>query len=294
MDGPVADRFVYPGTKYKYSPPMEQASMMPCCCRMGFACLATLFCLCISMHATAAEYSGSEKDLALIASIKGNGDKFVSDRSILWVEKGYLEPQKANVLQRKIDRGIMVIEDFIGIKFDRGAYKKARIEYFLYSGQEPSHTITNYQPRKYMHPVVFLGFAAEGKSPYLHETVHIIAWDWHTPWIEEGLAVFLNDTLNGDPAFPNYGKDIDREAKSMLGYKSALRLVGNQGIPAFPNWEERRAFYILAGSFTKYLHTELGMDKLMRIYQAKDTNKAVHEITGHKLDMLTKEWLENL
>ena len=254
-----------------------------------------IFCsLFIAIQSFAVEYSGSEKDLARIASIKSNADKYVSDRSILWVEQGYLTAKKATSLQQKIDRAIQDIESFIGIQFDKAAYNKERIEYFVYSGQEVSHTITNYQPRKYMHPVIFLTFAAEDRSPYLHETVHIIAWDWHTPWIEEGLAVFLNDTLNGDPTFPNYGKDIDQQAKSMLGYKAALRLVGNQGIPAFPTWEERRAFYTLAGSFTKYLYTELGMEKLMRIYHAEDTKKAITTITGKKLDLLKKEWLENL
>lgn len=55
--------------------------------------------------------------------------------------------------------------------------------------------ITGYQPRKYMHPVIFLSFESEKKAPFVHETIHIIAWDWHTIWLKEGLAVFLNDKL---------------------------------------------------------------------------------------------------
>lgn len=263
-------------------------------CRTNFVCLTILFCSFISFQTAAAEYSGSSKDLSLIASIKSNAEKYVLDCSILWIEKGYLSKKEAHLLQQKIEKAIRDIEDFIDLKFDKEAYKKEKIEYFVYSGQEASHTITGYQPRKYMHPVIFLTFAAEKNAPYVHETVHIIAWDWNTPWIEEGLAVFLNDKLNGHPAFPNYGNDIDKLAKSMLGFKSALWLVGEKGIPEFSASEERRAFYILSGSFTKYLYTHVGIEKLMRIYKAKDTQKAVAEITGKKLDMLKKEWIENL
>lgn len=79
--------------------------------------------------------------------------------------------------------------------------------------------------------VIFLTHAAEERSPYVHETVHIIAWNWHTMWIKEGLAVFLNDHLGGYPAFPSFGRDIDDFAKSKLAYKFPLRLVGQNGIP---------------------------------------------------------------
>ena len=68
-----------------------------------------------------------------------------------------------------------------------------------------------------MHPVIFLSFAAEKNAPYVHETVHIIAWDWSAPWLEEGLAVFLNDALSGYPTFPNYGEDLDMTCTIHVG-----------------------------------------------------------------------------
>lgn len=262
--------------------------------RRTFIGLVILFLAVSFQTACVSEYSGSSRDLKLIGSIKKDAEKYISDRSILWIEEGYLSKGEAEVLQEKIDKSIREIENFIGIKFDKEAYKSDKIEYFVHSKREASHTITGYRPRKYMHPVVFLTYADEMTSPYVHETVHIITWDWNTLWIKEGLAVFLNDKLNGYPAFPNYGNDIDELAKSMLRFESPLRLIGRNGIPRFSDRKERRMFYIFSGSFVKYLYTHLGIEKLMDIYKAKETKKAVAEITGKNLDKWKKEWIDSL
>lgn len=255
-----------------------------------FALLLVISCQTIPTS----EYSGSSRDLNLIASIKSNAEKYVSDRSILLVESGYLSKEEANLLQKIIDKAIVEIENFIGIKFGKEAYKKEKIEYFIHSGREASHTITGYQPRKYMLPVVFLTYAAERRAPYIHETVHIVAWDWNTLWIKEGLAVFLNDKLGGYPAFPNFGVDIDQLAKSNFAFKSPLNSIGQNGIPEFSSKEERRIFYIFSGSFVKYLYTHIGIEKLMEIYKAKDTKKAVAEITAKHIELWKKEWINSL
>jgi hypothetical protein len=254
-----------------------------------------IFFLAVSFQTTpASEYSGTSRDLKLIRSIKKDAEKYISDRSILWIEGGYLSKGEAELLQKRIDKSIKEIENFIGIKFDMEAYKRDKIEYFVHSKREASHTITGYRPRKYMHPVVFLTYAAEMRAPYVHETVHIIAWDWNTLWIKEGLAVFLNDKLDGYPAFPNFGNDIDEFAKSMLRFESPLKLIGQNGIPRFSDRKERRMFYIFSGSFVKYLYTHLEIGKLMDIYKPKDTKKAVAKITGKNLDNWKKEWIDSL
>jgi hypothetical protein len=255
-----------------------------------------IFLLCAAACQTipTSEYSGSMKDLGLIASIKGDGEQHVSDRSILWVEKGYLSKNQAITLQRKIDQGIGEIENFTGLKYDPAVYKKVRIEYFAHTRPEASHTITGYDPRKYMSPVIFLRFAAEGKAPYIHEAVHIIAWDWYALWMKEGLAVFLNDKLHGDPAYPNFGKNLDRFSRNNLDRRQPLSLIGQNGVPVFADQVERRFFYIFSGSFVKYLYTHIGIEKLMKIYTAKDTRKAIAEITGRNMNLWKKDWIASL
>ena len=129
-------------------------------------------------------YSGAPDDINLLVTIKNNSDKYESDRSILWVEKGYLSKAEADYLQGRIDKGIVDIENFTGIPFDKDAYGKDKIEYFVHGRPQKSHTITRYEPRKHMHPVIFLTWAYEEKAPYIHETTHIIAWDWNSLWPE--------------------------------------------------------------------------------------------------------------
>ena len=61
--------------------------------------------------------------------------------------------------------------------------------------------------------------------------MHIIAWDWNTLWIKEGLTVFLNDKLGGYPSFPNFGKDIDELARINLHFSLTLGMVGGMEYP---------------------------------------------------------------
>ena len=244
--------------------------------------------------AIGAEYSGSMRDLDTIREIQQNADTYVSDRSILWVEKKYLSKAKAKRLHKKIDKSILEIEEFIGIQFDSDAYKADKIEYFIHSKREPSHTITGYQPRMYMHPVIFLSHASERRAPYVHETVHIIAWDWHSLWLKEGLAIFINDKLGGYPSFPNFGKKIDRYAKRNLHLSSVLAKMGQNGVPRFSNQTERAVFYIFSGSFVKFIYENIGIEKLMKIYIDVNTSKAVKDVTGKELDAWKKEWIDSL
>ena len=124
-----------------------------------FVCFAFLTIILGCQTVPISEYTGSSRDLNLIASIKSNAEKYSSDRSVLWVERGYLSKEEANLLQQKIDKSIFEIENFIGMQFDKKAYKKDKIEYFVHSRREASHTITTYHPRKYMLPVIFLTWA---------------------------------------------------------------------------------------------------------------------------------------
>ncbi len=241
-------------------------------------------------------YTGRCRDIGHMRSIKRGAEKRTSARSVLWVEEGYLSTDEAGDLHQRIDAGIEAIEKFLDFKFSRAAYGQEKIEFFIHSRRAPSHTITGYRPREYMHPVVFLSFAKRKRTPYLHETVHIIAWDWNSLWLKEGLAVHLNDRLSGYAAFPNFGESVDEFAGRVLRREfppaiEALDLVGENGIPKFESRRVRRMFYILAGSYVGYLAREWGVKKLMRIYSAKDTNAAIQKETGKPAWQWKEAWL---
>ena len=241
-------------------------------------------------------YTGRCRDIGLMRSVKRDAEKRTSARSILWVEAGYLSADEASDLHQRIDAGIKAVEKFLDFKFSREAYGQEKIEFFVHGRRAPSHTITAYSPRKYMHPVVFLSFAKEGRTPYLHETVHVIAWDWNTLWLKEGLAVHLNDRLSGYAAFPNFGESLDDFAGRVLSREfppaiEALDLVGENGIPRFTDRRVRRMFYILAGSYAGYLLREMGVKKFMRVYAARDAEAAILKETGKPAWRWKEAWL---
>ena len=172
-------------------------------------------------------------DDSVVRRLKKNGIKYEMNRSVLWIERGYLSEDEIEKLGILIDSGILKVEQYLGLTFDKERYEDDRIHYFIKSGRFVSHVYGRRRQREFTKPIVFLSFTKGKRSPYLHETVHIIAWEFSSLWIREGLAVYLNDKLGGFPAFPNLGRDIDECVKEYLnrGFKGALRLIGENGIP---------------------------------------------------------------
>ena len=121
-------------------------------------------------------------------------------------------------------------------------------------------------------------------------------WNFHSLWIREGLAIFLNDKLGGYPAFPNFGRDIDKSAKLLLDYKSknVLKMIGQEGIPDFSDREEREVFYILSGSFVKFLEIHLGINRFKELYEQENMREAFIRITGKGVDEWKNEWMNSL
>ena len=239
---------------------------------------------------------GRIDDHSTVSKLRKQGIKYTSQRAILWVEKDYLSNGEIKGFGSLIDRGIIRAEEYLQMTFDKEHYKEDRIHYFIKSGRFVSHVFGGYHHKEFRNPIVFLSYVKEGKSPYLHETIHILAWEFYSLWIREGLAIYLNDKLGGYPAFPNFGKDIDECAKEHANrkFKKVLRLIGKNGIHEFSNRMERKVFYFFSGSFVKFLDGEIGTEKLMNIYKAKNTKMAFKKISGQKVEDWKQAWLNGL
>ena len=242
--------------------------------------------------------AGYCRDMNLIKSIRYDGDRYVSDRSIDWVEAYYLSPDEAGRLQTGIDEAIGKTEKYLKLGFDPGIYGSEKIEFYVHGRRIPSRTITGDAPRKYMHPVVILSHAKEKKASYVKQIVNLIAWDWHTLWLKEGLAVFLNDRFSEHASFPNFGESIDRLASDAIrggAGHGALELLGRNGIPEFGRKRRmRRMFYVLSGSFARYLERNLGIGKFMEIYTARNASSKIPELTGKPVAEWKSEWKNQL
>jgi hypothetical protein len=124
----------------------------------------------------------------------------------------------------------------------------------------------------------------------LHEIVHIYAPN-NNRFLAEGLAVYLQTKLAGNPAFPNFGEDLQRAAvRSLAGLKSLEDLNDvRTPRPLGTVMAEERA-YTLAGSFVGFLIERYSLPSFRNLY---DTNR-YENVYGKSLNALENEWRASL
>ena len=131
---------------------------------------------------------------------------------------------------------------------------------------------------------------AARKAAILHELVHVFFPNGNR-FLAEGLAVHLQDSIGGNPAFPNFGKPLHRNVRELLLEKTPptssedplglgqIHLAELDLIPT-PNpltlrvgaelyGEDQRgqAFvYPIAGSFVQFLLETLGVERFRSLY----------------------------
>jgi hypothetical protein len=120
----------------------------------------------------------------------------------------------------------------------------------------------------------------------LHEMVHIYAPN-DNRFLAEGLAVYLHQELAGNPAFPNFGRSLDSEARSRLGDVDSLERLDRVRTPAsLSTVLTERSAYVLAGSFVGFLVRKYGLPDLRKLYETGSYEAAY----GKPLGALEQEW----
>ena len=105
-----------------------------------------------------------------------------------------------------------------------------------------------------------------GRAAITHEIVHVLAPNANR-FLAEGLAVYAHDSRRGQPAYPNFGKDLESEARKLL---DRADLVALERLPTptrlkLPGLDSRDA-YIVAGSFVGFLIDQHGLEKFRQLY----------------------------
>lgn len=164
-----------------------------------------------------------------------------------------------------------------------------------------SHTYTGssrHQPR------VFIDSerVPDHTAPYLHELVHAVVGDGGAMWLEEGFASWVASsvaTKYGGYYAPvlSAGNDrVDEQARSVVARSRSAgktRTWFAEDEPQLSSQRERRAFYILAHSFTKFLATTLGTSRLVSIHRADDVH-ALAKVSGVSNAEWERRWLAEL
>jgi len=85
--------------------------------------------------------------------------------------------------------------------------------------------------------------------------------------LAEGLAVYAHETQRGQPAYPNFGRDLNSEARKLVDHAdlATLERVATPTRLQTPDLDGRSA-YIVAGSFVGFLIKERGLDKFRELY----------------------------
>ena len=124
------------------------------------------------------------------------------------------------------------------------------------------------------------------RSALLHEIVHVYAPN-RNRFLAEGLAVYLQDILGGNPAFPNFGKNLRALARGRLSAMSSLEPLNSVKTPRpLGTVMQEQSAYILAGSFVGFLIENYGVTMFRHLYEVGSYDRAY----GKSLTMLEKEW----
>ena len=120
----------------------------------------------------------------------------------------------------------------------------------------------------------------------LHEIVHIYAPN-DNRFLAEGLAVYLQDKLGGNPAFPNFGIDLHTLARGSFSKVGLLERLNMVRTPRpLGSVVEGRTAYIVAGSFVSFLIERYGLPMFQGLYKTGNYKK----IYGKSLSVLEDEW----
>lgn len=130
----------------------------------------------------------------------------------------------------------------------------------------------------------------ERNSALLHEIVHVYA-PADNRFLAEGLAVWLQATLGGNRAFPDFGEDLrslaarNLRAVASLDALDAVRTPQPLGVVV-----DEKIAYALGGTFVGFLIERYGLERFRNLYRDGDYARAL----GKPLAVLEQEWRGSL
>lgn len=130
----------------------------------------------------------------------------------------------------------------------------------------------------------------DGRGALLHEITHSYAPNANR-FLQEGLAVYLQDKIGGNPAFPNFGRQLHVLAGSALSSVRSLETLNSVRFPQpLSTVIDERTGYLLAGSFVQFLVEKHGLSQFRTLYESGDYGNTYQK----SLQVLEKEWRSNI
>jgi len=262
-----------------------------------------------------------EGDSLNITYLINNGVRISNGKVICWFPKDSLSEKRMNEITDMLNAGIRGAEEFINAPLSWQVHKPTdpytfffRFDRFVSHGSGAGFVCIPFWRIK------------EGKSPWLHEAMHEMLFtttgDWFDPaipekdwkenmpdWLFEGVPDFIAlevcsaKNLPWFDVFSNSSqRNIDslfiEDLKSDKG-KYIVSFIGSKGVMPELSSKDRilyaPAFYHGSHSFVKYLAGNYGIKILLAsISSFRQENEIIEKLTGKPLEILKKEWLDNL
>jgi len=210
---------------------------------------------------------------------------------------GSLTPAQLDDFADLAQKGASDITRFTGV-----TPRSQRILIYLSPRIDISHTYPHYPGSSHHEARVFIDSerVEHHDAPYLHELVHAVVGDGGAMWLEEGFASWVASSVATNyggyyaPVLSQGNERVDEQARHALErYGDATPTAWFESDSPNLSQRDRRSFYILSHSFTKYLGTTLGTSRLVRIHEARNA-QALKRISGLSLDEWRTRWMASL
>lgn len=246
-------------------------------------------------------------DDELLRGLRSAHTRVAGERVIVWAPAAWTEEKrKANVAN--LDDVVVRVERLLGKKFAAEVYEQTEIEYFISADDAtPSHVYAGYDHDPSNDPAyVFLSGLESGEAPHIHETAHIVGGPFGSLLLREGLATYVQFTLQPGRMRPlvKLGDvtdiaSLDAAVRKLLASPKAKKqtlawLDKPARLVAFESRPQRGVFYAVSASFVAFLVSEIGMETFMRVYAADDVRAAIENETGKSWGSWTDAWLDKL
>jgi hypothetical protein len=249
----------------------------------------------LSASAAMADFSD---DSRTVNEIDRNAAIRVRDTIEVHSLDGSLTPAQLDDFADLAQKGAGDIARFTGV-----TPRSQRILIYLSPRIDISHTYPHYPGSSRHEARVFIDSerVEHHTAPYLHELVHAVVGDGGAMWLEEGFASWVASSVATNyggyyaPVLSDGNDHVDAQARAVIERSrgAAEAAVWFDSDSPELSQRDRRSFYILSHSFTKYLGTTLGTNRLVRIHRAHNVH-ALELTSGISLDEWRTRWISSL
>ncbi len=250
-----------------------------------------------------------------VIQLRQNGIKVEDKKVIAWFPRDSLSNNEMKEIVDSLNLGIELAKSYIKSPYNWQVFANQPITYYFMPGNFISQTTDNSEI------MIPLWRAKKFKSPWLHETMHILLrsnkGNWneassintylHRPlWLGEGFAEYCAvkiSYLNQLPKFDVHGNlgylKLDSVCKQKLTEENGeyiLKYIGTKGLMRQLFGEERGkyapTFYTCSCSFSKYLTETYGIGTMLTTNsEFEKEHQTLEKMTEKSLATLKEEWL---